>query len=98
MIKRIVKLTFDPHHLEDFRQIFAESKQKIGAFEGCHHVELLQGIQPDNVFFTFSVWDDEAALDRYRQSELFKTTWAKTKILFTDKPAAWSVTLEDEAE
>jgi len=30
-------------------------------------------------------------LEAYRQSELFKNVWSKTKPLFNDKPQAWSV-------
>lgn len=96
MIKRIVKLSFRADELDAFRAIFEESKAKIRAFEGCHHVELLQGIQPNNIFFTFSIWESEAALNEYRHSELFKKTWAKTKALFSDKPEAWSVDFIDQ--
>jgi quinol monooxygenase YgiN len=91
MIKRIVKLTFQEDKIDDFKQIFEESKNQIRQRAGCMHVELLQDIAKTNVFFTLSYWDSEADLEAYRQSELFKTTWAKTKILFSDKPAAWSV-------
>jgi (4S)-4-hydroxy-5-phosphonooxypentane-2,3-dione isomerase len=42
------------------------------------------------VFFTLSVWDSEASLNTYRHSDFFRTTWAKTKVLFSDKPAAWT--------
>ena len=41
--------------------------------------------------FTISHWDSEAALELYRQSELFKFTWAKTKPLFEEKAQAWSL-------
>ena len=44
-----------------------------------------------NIFFTYSFWKNEAALEAYRNSELFKNTWAKTKVLFNEKPQAWSV-------
>ncbi len=98
MIKRIVKLTFEPQYIEQFQEIFGQSKQKIKAFEGCHHVELLQGVKETNIFFTFSIWDSDEALNNYRYSELFQQTWARTKKLFSDKPEAWSVTLEDQAE
>ena len=30
-------------------------------------------------------------LENYRNSALFKNVWAKTKVLFNDKPQAWSV-------
>ena len=53
MIKRIVKLELQADKVEDFQAIFAESKMKILAQEGCFHVELLRSVSPDNVFFHF---------------------------------------------
>jgi quinol monooxygenase YgiN len=91
MIKRIVKLTFQADKIDDFKEIFEQSKNAIRKREGCHHVELLQDIAQPHVFFTLSYWENEAALNAYRDSKLFETTWAKTKALFSDKPVAWSV-------
>lgn len=91
MIKRLVKLSFQEDKIEEFIEIFEHSKDRIRARKGCQHVELLQVKHSKNIFFTLSIWTDEAALDAYRASELFASTWAKTKILFNDKPEAWSV-------
>ena len=91
MIKRIVKLSFEPNHISSFLEIFESSKHQIRQFPGCHHLELLRCKSPDNIFFTYSYWESEAALNDYRHSELFKLTWSKTKQLFNDKPEAWSV-------
>jgi quinol monooxygenase YgiN len=98
MIKRIVKLTFRASEIAAFEKIFEESKNKIKAREGCHHVELLQNADAPHIFFTFSIWENEAALDAYRHSELFISTWAKTKVLFSEKAAAWTVVLKNEAD
>jgi len=97
MIKRIVKLTFHPEKIEDFKAIFEESKHKIRARKGCHHLELWQGTQAPNIFFTYSFWTNEDELNAYRHSDLFKATWAKTKVLFNDKPEAWSVEVINKA-
>jgi quinol monooxygenase YgiN len=97
MIKRIVKLTFQEDKINTFLQIFEDSKSKIKASEGCLHVELLQMTEQANIFFTFSIWKNEEALNVYRHSDLFRQTWTKTKALFSDKPQAWSVNLIDEA-
>ncbi len=91
MVKRIVKLTFRAELVPDFMAIFEESKGKIRAFDGNLHLELLRGLAQPNVLFTLSFWEDESALERYRQSELFRATWAKTKALFAEKPDAWTV-------
>ncbi len=91
MIKRFVKMTFKAEHTERFKDIFKASKDLIAAMDGCRHVELLNDINNPCVFFTFSIWDNPEALENYRQSELFKGVWAKTKILFDSKPEAWSL-------
>jgi len=91
MIKRLVKMTFKPEHVQDFITIFNSNKDLISSFEGCSHVELLQDIDNENTFFTYSLWDDPKYLEVYRHSELFKTVWTSTKVLFDAKPEAWSV-------
>ena len=96
MIKRFVKLTFTPDKVNDFLDIFEASKKLIRAREGCRHLELLQDTTQTHIFFTLSYWDDAATLEKYRKSDLFITTWAKTKILFSDKAEAWSVKVISE--
>ena len=91
MIKRIVKLTFQEDKIDEFLSIFENSKFLIRSFPGCQHVELLRAKRQPAVFFTFSIWDSEEALEHYRHSKLFGQTWAKTKALFADRPQAWTV-------
>lgn len=91
MIKRIVKMVFQPAEAENFIELFNERKEKIRGFEGCSHLELFRGTQDPNIFFTYSYWESEEALNAYRYSDLFADTWAKTKVLFAAKPEAWSV-------
>ena len=90
MITRIVKLTFKKDNISKFMAIWNESRHKIAGFDGCHFVEMLQSKNPENICFTYSIWNNEEALNNYRNSDLFKKTWAKTKILFDGKPEAWS--------
>ncbi len=90
MLKRLVKLTFQPDKTSDFIKIFEETQFFIRNTEGCLHLELLRDVNKTNIFFTLSHWENEAALEAYRQSDLFTTTWARTKILFCDRPEAWT--------
>jgi heme oxygenase (mycobilin-producing) len=91
MIKRIVKMSFQPEKVEEFKTIFKDNWKLIAGFSGCRHVELLQDRTHPNVFFTFSIWESEDNLNEYRDSELFAKVWGKTKVLFNDKPQAWSL-------
>ena len=95
MIKRIVKLTFQTDKTAAFLEIFEKSRKQIRNFPGCLYLELWQDKKHPHVFFTYSFWKNETALNKYRHSELFKNTWSQTKKLFADKPIAWSVEMVD---
>ena len=91
MIKRIVKMSFHPDKVEEFKKIFESNWQLIKGFEGCSHVELLQDEHQPSVFFTYSLWQSEEHVNRYRNSDLFAKVWGATKLLFNARPEAWSV-------
>ena len=83
-------MSFEPGMIDRFLNIFNASAKYIASFEGCHSLELVQGKDNKNIFFTISKWTSEEDLQKYRESELFNKTWAKTKVLFNDKPQAWT--------
>ncbi|WGD34287.1 antibiotic biosynthesis monooxygenase [Olleya sp. YS] len=91
MLVRIVKLSFEDAHIDTFLANFETVKHKIRGFEGNQLLELYRDKHNSNVFFTYSYWNDESDLENYRNSDLFKSIWAKTKPLFNAKPEAWSV-------
>ncbi len=91
MLVRIVKMSFHPKHIETFLANFDQKKEFIRNSSGCRLLELYRGQQDSNIFFTYSYWDSEDDLNNYRHSDLFKEVWAETKILFNEKPQAWSV-------
>lgn len=96
MITRIVKMTFQDEKCQDFENYFREIVDQIAGQPGCHHVKLLRETE-GNVFFTYSIWDDQLSLDAYRNTELFAQVWPKVKKWFADKPQAWSTTLIKES-
>jgi quinol monooxygenase YgiN len=91
MITRIVQMTFDPARVAEFLKVFEESKHRIANSPGCLHLELNYQADQPNVLYTISRWNSEDDLQNYRSSELFLTTWAKTKVLFAGKPQAWTL-------
>lgn len=92
MIIRLVKMTFHANNAQAFETLFNERHDRIAGFKGCTGVELLKEVETDDtvVYFTRSRWIDDQHLQHYRQSDLFKDTWNKTKALFAGKPEAWS--------
>ncbi|MDG1729754.1 MAG: antibiotic biosynthesis monooxygenase [Algibacter sp.] len=91
MLVRIVKMGFYKQNIEVFLQNFDDTKTRIRAFEGCNFLELYRDKNDPSIFFTYSYWESEAALENYRKSELFNTVWSKVKPLFSIRPEAWSV-------
>lgn len=96
MIIRFVKMTFQHDKVDHFLILFDQNKGLIRNFPGCNHLELLRDIAKPTVFFTYSKWDSEDTLNQYRNSLLFANVWSQTKLLFADKPEAWSVELTAE--
>lgn len=90
MIQRIVTMTFQENAIESFLAVFDDSKEQIRNFPGCKGLKLMQTTNKPCQLSTFSLWESEEALDAYRNSPLFQSTWAKTKVLFADKPVAFS--------
>ena len=97
MLLRTVRMTFRPDRLDAFLALFAEARPRIRAAPGCRHLELWQDTRFPNVVTTYSEWDDAEALDAYRHSDLFRSTWARTTPLFAAAPVAHSQTRADEA-
>jgi hypothetical protein len=91
MFVRIVKMSFEEKHIDEFLENFNLNKEHIRHFEGCQFLELYRDKTNTNIFFTYSYWNTEADLEAYRHSNLFKNVWSKTKPFFNAKPEAWSV-------
>ncbi len=72
-------------------EAFDRSKARIRAFEGCLRLELMRDRLNRHVVFTCSEWTTHEHLDRYLQSDLFRSTWRKVRPMFSDKPQAWSL-------
>ena len=93
MITRLVKMTFREEEIEAFKALFEERKSLIRNFEGCTHLQLWQDQHNPAVFFTYSLWDSEEHLNRYRESHFFDDTWSLTKQKFAARPEAWTVAM-----
>ncbi len=93
MLLRIVRMSFQPEKVDEFLSLFNQVSGRIRASDGCMYLKLMRDKDHPNILVTYSKWNDQSDLDNYRHSPLFSDTWAKTKVLFNDKPKAFS--LED---
>ena len=67
MIVRIVKMQFREDEVQNFKKVFDASKEKIRAFPGILHLELLQDRKDQCTLFTYSQWESEEDLEKYRK-------------------------------
>lgn len=98
MLVRIVRMTVAPDAAETFLDHFDDAAPRIRSFPGCHHLELWRDADAPAVFTTYSHWAGAEALDAYRESDLFRSTWATVKPLFADRPQAHSYTVARPAD
>ena len=91
-------MTFQSGTEAAFLENFEAHKLQIRNFPGCQHLELWQDQDKKNIFVTYSHWESEEALNKYRDSELFKSVWSFTKALFAEKPQAFSTKKLQEVE
>jgi quinol monooxygenase YgiN len=83
-------MTFHPDRLDAFAEVFREARPRIAAVPGCLSVALWRDARYPNILTTVSHWESADALEAYRQSDLFRTTWARTTPLFAAAPVAQS--------
>ncbi len=87
---RIVRLTLHPDQVGAFLALFDEVSPRIRATDGCEHLVLLQDASYPNIVSTYSHWRNSEALEAYRRSDFFRSTWQKTRALFIAPPTAQS--------
>ena len=98
MLVRIVRMTFAPNAVKEFLDQFDETAPQIRSFPGCRHLELWRDADAPAAFTTQSHWKSTEALDVYRDSTLFRSTWSTVKPLFADQPHAHSYTVARPAD
>lgn len=77
-----MKLQFRQTEIATFIRIFDENKLNVSNFNGCLGMRLLKDIQNPCVFYTYSQWESEEALNNYRKSTIFNMVWISIKPLF----------------
>lgn len=90
-------MTFAPDAVDLFLERFDAAAPRIRSFPGCQHLELWRDADASSVFTTRSHWVSAEALETYRESDLFRSTWSTVKPLFAGRPQAHSYTVARSA-
>jgi quinol monooxygenase YgiN len=88
---RIVKLHFQEDKIEAFLAFFETIKWKVAQQPGCGGMKLLRDKNNPHIVFTYSLWENEDALNAYRFSDTFGYVWPTIKPWFAVPAEAWSV-------
>lgn len=91
MITRIVKMTIRSEAKQQFSELFEKHRTLISNMPGCQRLQLLEDTELAGVFYTISVWQSAAQLEKYRESEVFNSLWPQVKALFNAPAVAWSM-------
>lgn len=83
-------MVFKEEEKANFIRAFYDKQPHIRAFDGCLDVILLEDQRDQLALSTYSLWESNKALENYRKSDLFVTTWAEVKPMFAEKAQAWS--------
>ncbi|ACF14489.1 Antibiotic biosynthesis monooxygenase [Chloroherpeton thalassium ATCC 35110] len=90
MIIRLVKMSFQPQESTRFLSLYKQVHPKILSFPGCVSVELLHEVHDEHAYTTYSLWQNNDALEAYRQSDFFKATWTEVRKMLRSKTLAIS--------
>lgn len=82
MLIRLVRMQFRPQDVATFLALYEHVEPIIAAQPGCRSVQLVRQIDDPAAFATWSVWDDQIALDAYRRSDFFRGFWPEVRALF----------------
>lgn len=91
MIVRIVRMQLQAGKAADFTAVFATVNEQIRKSTGCISVELFSDLQDPDTIITLSRWESSEALEAYRASALFISTWKKVKPFFRAPALAFSM-------
>lgn len=90
MIVRIVKLTMQENEVDTFKNYFATVCDTIRHQDGCNLLQAWHDIKTPTIFFTYSLWNSEEDLNKYRDSAFFLKFWKTVKPWFAAKAEVWS--------
>ena len=91
MITRIVRMQLHQGKARDFMTVFKNVNNQIKQSKGCISVELYNDSADFDTVITLSRWESADALEAYRASALFISTWKTVKPFFRAPALAFSM-------
>lgn len=92
-IWRWVQMPIQAEHAAQAEAALLAQAPHTRAFPGCLALRLYREEGPEGpTFYSLSAWESLEALEKYRNSALFRAFWAKLKPLFREAAQAHTLT------
>ncbi|OFX61669.1 MAG: hypothetical protein A2046_04560 [Bacteroidetes bacterium GWA2_30_7] len=94
MIVRIVKMQVNESNKVLFKQTLKDYQPLLKKQKGCMQIDMLNDKKIKDIYYSYTIWDNEENLKKYKNSDFYKELSSKVLPLCEKEPQAWTV---DEA-
>lgn len=91
MILRIVKIKIDEVKIDTFKLFMKNLRNEKLRLKGCLHFDYFHEKKNKNIYYTYTIWENEKHLNQYKKSELFKKVISTLNSLSIEEPRAWTI-------
>jgi len=91
MILRVVKMELIETKIGLFERFMSNLKDEKLRQEGCLHHDIFCDKDNNSIYFSYTIWNNEKSLKKYKKSELFKVVSQTIRSFCVKEPLAWTV-------
>ncbi len=91
MILRVVKMKVETKKLDAFDLFMSNLHDEKLKLPGCLHFDYFHEKKNRNIYYTYTIWENEKYFKQYKKSELFKEVVSTLKSLCLEQPQAWTI-------
>lgn len=91
MILRVVKLKVESKKIEAFNLFMNNLHDEKLKLPGCLHFDYFHEKKNLNVYYIYTIWENEKFFRQYKKSELFKEVATTLKCFCSEEPQAWTI-------
>lgn len=91
MILRVVKMKVESKKIEAFELFMNNLHDEKLKIPGCLHFDFFHEKRNINVYYTYTIWENEKYFKQYKKLDLFKEVVSTLKSLCLEEPQAWTI-------
>lgn len=91
MILRVVKMKVESKKIEAFELFMNNLHDEKLKLSGCLHFDFFHEKENNNIYYAYTIWENEKYFKQYKKSDLFKEVVTTLKSLCIEEPKAWTI-------